>query len=167
MNERQRQLLICIEWAFAGVTLGNGVSLHESHVIDNYGTAEARRAAREPDEKTDWRLLVDHPDLTVYFGIGYSGLCFLDAESVRFHLPACLYRAVRDLEQDGTGDMYESMYYLLTDLNEYNRDRLAILTSEQRDCVRDCLVFFREEVESDAEELVLAIDGFWSHPDGQ
>lgn len=164
MDERRRKLLDHIDRAFVGVTLGNGVSLHESHVIDNYGTAEERRKAREPDEKADWRRLVDHPDLTVQFAIGSGGLCFLDAAGVRFHLPACLYRAVRDFEQDSIGNMFESMYYLLTGLDGHNLDRLAVLSSEQRACVRDCLVFFREATESEDVELARAIDGYWSQP---
>jgi hypothetical protein len=163
VDERRRRLLDRIDRAFAGVTLGEGVSLHESQVIDDYGTAEERQVAREPDEKVDWRRLVDHPDLTVYFGIGYGGLSFLDAAGVRFHLPACLYRAVRDFDEDGIGDMFESMCYLLTKSDEYNRGRLAVLSGEQRACVRECLVFFREALESDDEELVRAID-FWSQP---
>ena len=166
MDERRRLLLAHIDWAFAGVELGDGVSLHESHVIDNYGSAEERRAAREADEKRDWRKLVDHPDLTVYFGIGYSGLCFLDAAGVRFHLPACLYRVVRDFDDDGIGNMYESLYYLLTNLDEYIIDRLAILSGDQRACVRECLVWYRDLLESDAAGLVRAIDGYWSLPAG-
>ena len=167
MDVRKRRLLAHIDRAFVGVELGDGVSLHESHAIDDYGTVEERRAARDPDEKSDWRRLVDHPDLTVYFGIGYSGLCFLDAAGVRFHLPACLYRVVRDFEQDVIGDMYESMYYLLTGLGGYDADRLAALSSDQRACVRECLVYFRDALESNAEELVRAIDGYWSQPDGK
>lgn len=163
MDERRRQLLARIDQAFAGVTLGDGVSLHESQVIDNYGTAKERRAARQPDEQIDWRRLVDHPDLTVYFGIGYSGLCFLDAAGVRFHLPACLHRAVRDFGQDGIGDMFESMYYLLTKPDGYNRGRLAVLSGEQRACVHDCLLYFREASETDEEELLQAID-YWGQP---
>ncbi|MFO0876102.1 MAG: DUF6714 family protein [Gemmataceae bacterium] len=163
MDERRRQLLTHIDRAFAGVTLGDGVSLHESQVIDNYGTAEERWAAREPDEKTDWRRLVDHPDLTVYFGIGYAGLSFLDAAGVRFHLPACLYRAVRDFDEDGISDMFESLCYLLTRPDEHNRGRLAVLSGKQRGCVRECLVFFREALQSDDEDLVRAID-YWSQP---
>jgi hypothetical protein len=166
VDERKRQLLAQIDRAFAEVELGDGVSLHESQVIDNYGTAEERRIAREPDEKADWRRLVDHPDLTVYFSVGFGGLSFLDAVGVRFHLPACLYRAVRDFGEDGIGDMLESLYYLLTALDDYNLGRLAILNDEQRASVRDCLVYFREVSESDDEELARAIDGNWSKPAG-
>jgi hypothetical protein len=45
LSERQRRLLRLIEEAFRGVELGDGVSLHETAVLDNYGTREQRRAA--------------------------------------------------------------------------------------------------------------------------
>jgi hypothetical protein len=51
MIERQRGLLRLIEDAFGGVALGDGVSLHETVVIDLYGGRAERLAAREPDEE--------------------------------------------------------------------------------------------------------------------
>ncbi|HLA63649.1 MAG TPA: DUF6714 family protein [Rhodothermales bacterium] len=164
MDDRQRQLLERIDRAFAGVELGDGVSLHETYVVDAYGTAEERRAAREPDEKHDWHRLINDPDLPVYLGIGYGGLSFLDAAGVRFHLPACLSRVVRDPEDERIGNLTESLCYLLTSPSEYNADRLAILTDDQRACVRDVLVYFREAMVYDGEELDQAIDGYWSRP---
>ncbi|MFM7159429.1 MAG: DUF6714 family protein [Planctomycetaceae bacterium] len=166
MDERRRQLLAHIERAFAGVTLGDGVSLHESDVMDNWGTAEERRAAREPDEKLDWRRLVDHPDLAVIFGLACGGLCHLDAAGVRFHLPACLSRAVRDLDRDHDriAEMFESVSDLLTELRPHNRVRLEVLNGEQRACVRECLVFFRESLPDNDPVWAKAIDGYWSRP---
>jgi hypothetical protein len=61
VDERRRQLLAHIDLAFAGVRLGDGVSMRESEVIDNHGTAEERTLARAPDEKEDWRRLVETP----------------------------------------------------------------------------------------------------------
>ncbi len=45
-DERRRQLLACIDRAFTELTLGDGVSLHESDVIDEHETAEKHRAVR-------------------------------------------------------------------------------------------------------------------------
>lgn len=130
VDERERQSLAHVDLAFAGVDLGDGVSMNESQVIDDDGTAGGRRVAREPDEIADWRRLVDDPDLTVYFSIGFGGPSFLDAVGVRFHLPACLYRAVRDFDEDGIGNMFESLYYLLTALDDYTLGR------KQKDALR-------------------------------
>ncbi len=163
-NDRRRLLLDRIDRAFAGVELGDGVSLHETQVLDNYGTAEERRAAREPDEKHDWHRLIDDPDLPTHLGIGYGGLSFLDAEGIRFHLPACLARVVRDPEGPRIGDLTESLGYLLSRPTDYDAERLALLNTEQRACVRDVLVYFREVMVMGDDELDEAIDGYWSRP---
>ncbi|HJT78348.1 MAG TPA: DUF6714 family protein [Gemmataceae bacterium] len=63
MTERQSGLLRLIEEAFRGVELGNGVSLHETVVLDRYGGPAERRAARESDERQDWRKLIGDPEL--------------------------------------------------------------------------------------------------------
>jgi uncharacterized protein DUF6714 len=119
VDERQQRLLDHIGRAFGGVELGDGVSLHETSVIDDYGTTEERVAARMPDEKLDWRKLIDDADVSRLCGIGPSGLCFFDAAGLRFHLPACLSLAVRDPEGEGTGDMLESLLFQLTNLDDY------------------------------------------------
>ncbi len=98
MTEHQRRLLRLIEEAFQGVELGDGVSLHESVVIDEYGGPEERRTARASDEKHDWRKLVRDPEL-IRPAVGEvtgGGMPFYDAAGLRFHLPAYLSVAVMD-----------------------------------------------------------------------
>lgn len=161
---REERLLQAIAHAWAGVTLGGGVSLHETHVIDAYGSDEERRVARADDEKLDWKKLVDDPDLLRFFAVGAAGLCFLDAEGVRFYLPACLTRIVRDLRnwKDGKAarewDLLEAVFYHLCD--GLNRDRFSILDEEQRRCVWDFLVYLHESGDDDPS-LISAIHGFW------
>ena len=109
MDERPQRLLDQIDAAFEGVELGDGVSLHETQVIDAYGTAEERLAARTPDEKLDWHKLIDDPEITWLLGAA-SGMCFLDDIGLRFYLPACLSLGVRHPEGgEGVGDMLGSL----------------------------------------------------------
>jgi hypothetical protein len=162
VDETQQRLLDRIERAFTGVELGDGVSLRETEVIDDYGSDQERLAARALDEKFDWRKLIDSPDLVRYCSLGYGGLCFFDAAGLRFHLPACLARAVKDHHGEGTAEMEESLRFQLTHLDEYQLDRLAILNDEQRACVRDVLVYFRERLDFRDEDLDRAIAGYWS-----
>jgi hypothetical protein len=163
VDERQHRLLDQIGRAFGGVELGDGVSLHETSVIDEYGPTEERLAARMSDEKVDWRKLIDDPELPRLCGIEAAGLCFFDPTGLRFHLPACLSLAVRDPEGEGTSDMLESLLFQLTHLDEYNRKRLAILDNAQRTCVREVLVYLREILGAEDSELDRAIAGYWSH----
>ena len=150
MNQRQQRLLASIEQAFDGVELGDGVSLHETHVIDDYGSAEERQVAREPDEKHDWRRLVNDPALLRFGGVG--GLTFYDAVGLRFHLPAYLSLAVIDFERDDADLVLESLMFDLTHLSEYNMTRSAIPNGSQRRCGREVLVFLRYEHELESEE---------------
>ena len=94
MDDRQQRLLDSIERAFHGVELGNGVSLHEAKVVDDYDTRAQRLAARTSDEKHDWRKLIDDPKLLQLCRLG--ALSFFDAAGLKFHLPACLSRAVKE-----------------------------------------------------------------------
>ena len=162
MDELRQRLLDRIDAAFDEVELGDGVSLHEAAVIDDYGTDEQRLAARTPDEKLDWRKSIDDPEMTRLFTVGNGGLCFLDAEGVRFYLPACLSRWLRDPDGQATGNMTESLEYLLTLLDNYSLERLAILNDAQRLCVRDVLIHFREGRSYFVTELDQAIAGYWS-----
>ena len=54
-------LLEMIREAFRGVTLGDGVSIRQTEVIDAYGSDEEQAAARAKDKTTDWPSLVDDP----------------------------------------------------------------------------------------------------------
>ncbi|MFO0889825.1 MAG: DUF6714 family protein [Isosphaeraceae bacterium] len=162
-HPRAEALVARIERAFEGVELGDGVSLHETAVIDDYGTLEERRAAREPDEKLDWRKLIDDPDLPRYFGLGYSGLCYLDAPGVRFHLPACMIRVLRDMSSaEVPFDLDFSLLCLLSETKDGEHNRLSILDEPQRRCVFDFLLYVRESLGYEDPTLEQAIACFRS-----
>ncbi|MEG4146378.1 DUF6714 family protein [Microcoleus sp. Pol12B5] len=161
MSERQQQLLDNIARAFRGVELGDGVSLHETTLIDLYEGPSARQEARLLDEKHGWRKLVGDPALSQL----RWALSFYDATGLRFHLPAYLSLAVTDFDlREDAGDVLESLMFLLTNLSEYNQERLSILDSPQRRCVKDVLVYLRDEYEYELEGLELdqAIGGYWN-----
>jgi hypothetical protein len=159
MSERQ-QLLNAIERAFNEVELGEGVSLHETVVIDNHGSTQERQAARLGDERCDWRRLIGDPEVG---RIGYvGGPCFYDAAGLRFHLPAYLSLAVTDFERPDADRALDSLMFNLTKFSEYNLGRLKILNPTQRRCVRDVLVFLRRCYELESAELDEAIEGYWS-----
>lgn len=160
MSDRRRELLRQIEEAFAGVELGDGVSLHETIVIDDYGTAEERSEARRHDEKHDWRKLIDDPELLAVHGIG--GPNFFDDRGFRFHLPAYLSVAVVDLYREDADVILGSVMFNLSVPCERTREMLAILNGAQRRCVYDVLVFLWTEYEFDDPELECAIDDYWS-----
>jgi hypothetical protein len=157
MSEWQQRLLRAIEHAFCDVQLGDGVSLHETVAIDDYLSQKERLAARAPDEKHDWRKLVSDNELA-----RVNGLCFYDAAGLHFHLPAYLSLAVTDFEREEADNVLDSLMFNLTHFSEYNLARFSILDSTQRQCVREVLVFLRDEYELESAELDQAIEGYWS-----
>ena len=118
--------------AFANVPLGDGVSLHEADVIDDYGSADERAAAREHDELHDWQRIPDD-DMENHSSV----LCFMDEEGLRFHLPAYMrlaLRRYRDCESMST----DAALYRLCDPDCIN-NLLAFLTKQQIAAIRTFL----------------------------
>ena len=144
MNEHQQRLLDQIAAAFAGVELGDGVSLHETQVIDNYGTAEQRLAARTPDEKLDWHKLIDDPELPWLLG-NAAGLCFVDDEGLRFYLPACLSLGVRDPVRADRDNMLHLLIERHGDSNTRRSPFLSTLTDEQQTCARAVFGYLQQQ----------------------
>lgn len=165
MNPQTEQLLQQIEQAFKGVVLGNGVSLHQTIAIDMYEGLEAQATRREPDEKLDWKKLIDDPELVEVNGIG--GLSFFDAEGLRFHLPAYLSLAILSCECQDFPDVIGNLLFQLTYPYEYNKDRFAILNEEQRHCVCDVLRFLQtlqSPGDPTDDSINCSIQDFWNPP---
>lgn len=188
MSEQQLELLRMIEDAFREVELGDGVSLHQTIVIDQYGCncEEAERQA-EADERHDWRKLIDDPELLNVRGVG--GLSFYDAPGLRFHLPAYMSAIVKydwpvvtyeadkptldinpeeyaafELIADVAGDIE----FQLTHLNDYQRERFFILNGAQRQCICAYLAYIRDTTAEfrilDDDGIDRAIENYWSGP---
>lgn len=130
--ERQAEahaLIARVRQAFADVKLGSGVGLHEGQALDDYGNAEAQQAARDTDEKEDWRKL-----LAADLEACDSSLSYFDPEGMRFHLPAFL---IGEIE----GSLENSLSMRFSAHPDFNRSPFSLLNAEQRAVVEDCLVY--------------------------
>ena len=96
-----------IDRAFDGVTLGKGMGLCESRVMDDLcglATKEDRNIARQSDELNDWRRISDENIESNPYG-----LCYMDGEGLRFHLPVYMhyylrrYKEVQNWSLDAAG----------------------------------------------------------------
>lgn len=146
------RLCSLIEEAFASVTLGNGVGLHEGLGHDDNADVATCAAYREGDEKDDWRgIPVDA--LNGY----HSSLSFFDAEGMRFHLPAFL---TADLRRE----YYLDMAFTLTRPWEYSLKQFSLLSRAQRAAVRAYLehVVRLPDYASYQADIERAIEGFWA-----
>lgn len=89
-NRLNREELIAkIEAAFAGVTLEDGVGLHEGQGLDDYLSEEECARLRMKDETQDWYKI---PILDLY--LCHTSLFYFDAKGMRFHLPQILLWAL-------------------------------------------------------------------------
>jgi hypothetical protein len=55
MIPTKHEVVALIREAFAGVTRGNGVTLHEADMIDSYGSAHERAQSRKLDRDVRWQ----------------------------------------------------------------------------------------------------------------
>lgn len=135
---QQEQVIQLIHQAFEEVKLEDGVSLHETIKIDNYGlTDEVLELQIKADERNNWKKLIEDPELVEVNGIG--GLSFYNAKGLRFHLPAYMCLCIN---QPNT-DVAYSLIFQLAHLETYNRERFSILTAEQRKAVKVFLTYIR------------------------
>jgi len=157
-NQKEHVLQLIYE-SFDQVLLEDGVSLHETIEIDNYGATDKEKAQIKNDERKDWKKLIDDPELEKIHGFG--GLSFYDAKGLRFHLPAYLCLTINNPKADVT----ESLMFHLTHLEAYNRERFSILTVEQRKAVKVFLTYIRYNTgfafEFDFAAIEAAIRDYW------
>lgn len=146
------RIIARIEDAFAGVVLGNGVSLHETWGLDDYEDEAALAADCANDEKVDWRKI--GPE-SIY------KICpsFLDSEGMRFYLPATLRTDLQVRHQYSI-----SMFYCLTHLDERGRSLFSVLNAPQRQAVRTYLQFLRDDpyCEHLKADIDRALTDFWT-----
>lgn len=129
-------LLQKIEHAFAGVTLGEGISIHQTEVLDDYGSDDELIKARRLDIQHDWRLLLKDERFKQIHGVG--GPLFLDAKGLRYYLPAYLTLMVMDHKH--CPNACETLLGILTHTPPQHTPRpFEHLTQRQKRCVRDCL----------------------------
>jgi len=142
-----------IRSAFSGVTLGKGVGLKESRGKDDYEGAETLAKYRANDEKDDWeRIPIEE------LNNASGGLCFFDAEGMRFHLPAYLIADLR-------GEYNFGMDFNLTHLSEHCLEQFALVNREQRQCVRDFLIHILDDPDYglfNNERIHAALHSYWT-----
>jgi hypothetical protein len=124
-------LVPVIEAAFDKVSLGSGIGLFEAKGVDDYASAEERRALRSRDEKDDWRKIpAEHLDEC------YSSPSFFDAAGLVFHLPAFIRAELKGTHNYGFFDR------LIRD--EFSCEGFRdSLTDSQRLAIIQCLEFLK------------------------
>jgi hypothetical protein len=139
------RLIAEIEAAFNGVSREEGVTLHETYVIDSGGNERWRAKARRKDTEMRW---LDVPDEEIEKAS--AALCFLDAKGFRYYIPAYMvwtlrnYRTTSSLSADNT-------IYAFSHKTVDNDGRFELLDAAQR---RAICRFLRHFTRSDPDEFI-------------
>lgn len=145
------QLIEQIKSAFLGVKLGKGIGLKEANGLDDYANEETLACYRLTDEKEDWSAIsVDN--LNNY----HWGLSYLDAEGLRFHLPAFLLAELRD-------EYRFDLIFKLTCLDKHSKQKFSLLNQEQCKVIRDFLEWAMDDddYQIDRGKIIDALIYYW------
>src|SRR4051794_22273214 len=102
---------------FTDIQRDGGITLHETEVIDLYGSPDARKEARRKDTDGHWWEVRD--EWITKFG-DTGGLSFLDETAFRYYLPAYMSYWLRTEEEPN------SLGFHLQDNGRWNFDSLFL-----------------------------------------
>jgi len=149
-ESRRLQVLSEIETAFDGVSREDGVTLHEAEVLDSYGGAAERAAARKLDTEARWNdaELAECRDV----------LSFLDNKGFRYYMPA--YMCCELL----FGDHNENLeFHLSVDrsgkLAAWTRARHDVFRPAEATAIHSFLVYARDDMGWEVSDESLAYWG--------
>lgn len=117
------ELLTLIRETFHDVLLGEGISLNQALVIDNYGSDEEQQAVRSQDEQHDWQKLINTPEIVSLLS---NAISFFDERGMLFHIPVCLSLMTLSPESNQT---------LVHAFGPYHFKAHNLLNDKQRQCV--------------------------------
>lgn len=144
MTDDEERVASIVRDAFQGVVLGEGVGLWQAQGIDEYADAETLARFRARDEKLDWSA-ISNADLDRC----QSSLSFVDAEGMRFLLPAYL---ISELQRSVPVIIFRLMgSKLFVKLNDL-----------QRNAVREYLLLRLTSPYNGWEMIESALDEYWA-----
>ena len=108
---RGEDLAALIEEAFAGVTRGEGVTLHEALAEDDYADPDVLAAARARDQDSDW-----HDVPRDVLSARCEFFSYLDAAGYRYYLPAAMLLSL-DAAERNQSDTPQRTYWSLLPLS--------------------------------------------------
>jgi len=146
------QILISkLEDVFTGPRPDDACTLHETDIIDSYGTHAERVSARQADTDRKWTEVQDQwiEDL------GTIGLCHFNQSGLAYYLPCYLSWYLRK-GQYGDNLAAEFLFYALERSSQWE----SVLSDQQKTVVREFLEFTRDHLGDRIAVKPLAM--YWS-----
>jgi hypothetical protein len=157
----RERIIAQIRLAFSHVSRQDGVTLHEAKVIDDYGSADERIAARALDLDSHWQdvpddLIEEHQET----------LCFVDPKGFRYYLPAYMVWALRNYRTSNSGSVDHPIYSLTLSVDKKLRDwqleRFKLFDEVQAKAICRFLRFMVEQDDFiDVVEARKALEEYW------
>lgn len=158
----RRRVIDGIEQAFGNVRRGEGTTLHETEVLDDYGSDQELAAARALDIDTRWQDVADE------LIAEHSGaLCFVDPAGFRYYIPAYMRWTVKYFDA-GTGS--ESALHtvlMLTPNRRFQEDgakleRFRVFSRDESRVICEFLRLMAEHAGFSTQELATnALEDYW------
>jgi hypothetical protein len=150
-----------IRQAFGRVFRGDGVTLHEAVVIDNYGSDDERIAARALDADLCWQDVPDH-----LIEDHQETLCFVDPKGFCYYLPAYMVWALRHFETSESFSVDHAIYSLNLSrdkqLEGWDLERFRVFDADQAKAICRFLRFMASQEDfADAKLARAALEGYW------
>jgi hypothetical protein len=145
----KEQVIQAIREAFAGVSRENGVTLHETDVIDDYGTDEARAEARKLDTDQTWEQVPNKDIEDPHFS-----LSFLDPKGFRYYIAPFMIWSINEADSSGLDDFTSLHLNSLDEFSGHAASRLALLNNAQRRAIAMFLLYHSEEDRDSADSVL-------------
>ena len=155
---------VCIHKAFAGVALGDGVSLRQSIVIDGFGegyTDEEFEQLKFAEVIDDWTQIPKNELMEAEY------TAHLDAAGFRYYIPALMLILVENYDSGSMRDIstLQSLYPKPDRLWFHYMDKYSLLNYEQKQAIAKYLIALPDLVTLDTEDkarVERAIRNYWS-----
>ncbi|MEM8545167.1 MAG: DUF6714 family protein [Cyanobacteria bacterium P01_H01_bin.119] len=158
---RRTSLIQGITQAFADVARGDGITLHQARVLDDYGSPEEEAKARLLDTDTRWWEVPDQ-----WIAEFSEALNFVDPPGFCYYLPAYMIWTLNHMGHTNSFTADATIYslYVHKGSEQWRRPYFAILSPAQSTVVCQFLkyVVWLGEDFADIEIAQKALDQRWS-----
>jgi len=148
-----------IKEAFESVKLGSGIGLYQAEAIDNYASNEEVLEARATDREA-WEIWNQIPANVI--ATYYSALCFVDAEGMRFLLPAYMLFAVENYDRSNSASIDSVIYALDRGKEGFGGDD-SILSIRQKAAIASFLKYMVLDAGDDWIDAAAASSAYEKH----
>lgn len=148
MKEEAQEMLEALEAAFQGINGPPAITLSVARGLDDHQYSKLGELAKEHRHHRHWNNVTPE-EMDKY----HDCWAFMDAEAVRFYLPAFIARHLENIVKTPTDRTIEANWFPLECIT-LSAEKLKLLNKEQADLVTNYLCFIENNLQDEcAREL--------------